>query len=635
MRLCDVAGLSYDTTSSLSSALNYPVVLFATRVQATTFNSSEKQQIKDYTSNGGVLIISSLRDEDLFDVAGVSSATSANTNFKLTWDIDAIPEVFHLIDDSLEKTISLGRETNGSTFFSRHYTLNGATALGRYQNDSIAALFHDYGNGRCYVFGPDFREMIYRNMIDADMSAHRTYSNGFEPTSDVLCFWIRNIVRKHIPHTIYKYTIPHNAKSVVFATHDIDSRTAMDTMQHFSDYELAHGIPGHYNVTTRYFNDALMSNFYIGTASLITDIINDGHRIASHSVGHFPDYADADLFPYGTLGNTFADYHPEHFGGATSGGTVLGELEVSKGLLELDHNIHIKSFRAGHLAYPDSLGMGLLETGYQFNSTHSANNILTSYPYYIPYKQSFTTPITNVLELPMTISDVFASDPINEENFDDKVDIWIEATKKYTDNHSPINLLIHPNRGYKLTAQMNYFDNLPTGCIPFDFEEYGNYWRKRDSLKFYSSISNDTMYVFFENDSWADNQSFVIDDNGLDIVRFFDFQSNEITFNSQSWDFNQTLYYYGAPINTVEEISLDPEISVYPVPSNNVVYLNSSEKHESFELFDTYGRLVHRIDTYQPSIVLNKNTLQLKNGLYFGVFKYKNGHAVSKKIIWE
>ena len=81
MHVADIAGLSYDTTSNLNLALNYPVILFATRVQSSTFNSSEKQQIRDYVNTGGVAIISSLRDEDLFDVAGISNATSANNLF--------------------------------------------------------------------------------------------------------------------------------------------------------------------------------------------------------------------------------------------------------------------------------------------------------------------------------------------------------------------------------------------------------------------------------------------------------------------------------------------------------------------------------------------------------------------------
>lgn len=618
IHIADQAGFSYDTTDNLNTAFNYPVIIFATRVQASTFNASEKQQIKDYVNAGGNVIISSLRDEDLFDLAGVSNATSNNELYKLTWKTDEHPELFYQINDTLETTISLGRESSGPTFFTRYYTLDGGTALAHYENDSVAAIYNEYGLGTCYTIGADFREVIYRNQIDSDVSAHRTYSNGFEPTSDVICFLVKNIVRKYIPNSIVKYTIPSNAKSVVMVTHDIDSRTAMDTMQAFSEYEMNNGVPGQYNITTRYFNDALMSNFYVGTSALINDVINDGHTIASHSVGHFPDFADDAIFPFGTLGNTFANYHPSHSGGVTTGGTVLGELEVSKDLIELDHGVLIRSFRAGHLAYPDSLGEGLELTGYEFNSTHSANNVLTGFPFYIPKKQSFTTTMTTVLEIPMTISDVFSSDGINAGNYSEKVDVWLEATQKYHDNNSPINLLIHPNRMYKLQAQMDYINNIPVGCIPYSFEKYGEFWRKRDSLKFHSVLENDTLRIFFENDSWTTDHSFVLDDNGLESIEFFNMNGTEVDFNTEPWVNGQTLYYSGSPINNIEESDLlDAKIEVFPNPFTNTFTVNYPFSNSTVQLYNLEGKLLLERMVNGNEFTVDMNTLNQTKGVYY------------------
>src|SRR5690606_8110482 len=157
------------------------------------------------------------------------------------------------------------------------------------------------------------------------------------------------------------------------------------------------------------------------------------HVLGSHSVGHFPDFADETLFPLGNLGNDADNYTPYYSSGSTSGGSVLGELEVSKNLLENDHNVEIRSFRPGHLAYNDSLALALEMLDYQFSSSVSATSVLTSFPFYAVKVRTFDGVESSVLEIPMTISDVF--DDISAENYSEKVDIWLDATLKYNSNH--------------------------------------------------------------------------------------------------------------------------------------------------------------------------------------------------------
>jgi len=60
---------------------------------------------------------------------------------------------------------------------------------------------------------------------------------------------------------------------------------------------------------------------------------------------------------------------------------VLGETEVSKLLLEQDFGTMCRSFRAGFLDFNPKLINALDTLGYAFNSTFSANDVLTDFPY--------------------------------------------------------------------------------------------------------------------------------------------------------------------------------------------------------------------------------------------------------------
>ncbi|MGB0887927.1 MAG: hypothetical protein ACPGSL_07380 [Vicingaceae bacterium] len=440
--ILDFIKVPYDKGSSINAITNYPVVITGSRFKDNTLTPAEISTIQNYVQNGGVLISSSLRENDLFNLFGISSSTSANDMFFIDFDNTTYPNLFQYINDTLETRISLGKPSLVTNFYTKKYVATPSSiVLGRYEDNSPAFIKNNVGSGTTYLLGPDFRDITYRNFVNLDISAHRSYSNGFEPSTDVLMFLIRNIIREYIPHTIYPHTIPNTLKSVVLITHDIDSRTAIDTMQYFSTYEQQNGIKAQYNITCRYLSDNWMTNFYIGANVEYTQLLNDGHVLASHSVGHYPDFAD---FPFGTQGNNTANYSPYYTSPSTSNGSVLGELETSKELLENDYPVTIKSFRAGHLAFPDSLIIGLDTLGYLYNSTYSANNILTGFPYFAFRRQKFTTERSPILEVPMTISDVFNSDPITPFNYSQKVQQWLDVSSRYEDNNAPVTILIHP-----------------------------------------------------------------------------------------------------------------------------------------------------------------------------------------------
>lgn len=615
IRIAEIAGVAYDSTSSLSVALNYPVILMATKVESATFTSSEFQQIRDYVFNGGTVIISALKAPELFGLAGVSNATSSTRNYRVNWNITTEPDLFYMIDDPLETTISLGELGGAQTFFSRHYELNDGVALALYESDSVAAVHNLYGTGNSYVIGVDFRDVIYRNLVNMDINANRTYSNGFEPTSDVICFWVRNIVRKSIPNTIHKYTIPGKSKSIIMMTHDIDSNTGMDTMLSFSSYQKMHGITALYNITTRYFSDDWMSDIYHGTYTEIEQLKSDGHTIGSHSVGHFPDFAD---FEYGISNVDSTTYNPSYIAGSTINGTVLGEVVVSKSLLETDHITPIRSFRAGHLAFPDSLIMGLEEANYTYNSSNSGNDVLTAFPYYAPKIRRFSSDMSSIIEIPVILSDVLDPVDFNANDYDAAVLNWVNVSEQYAANNSPITHLIHPNRQFKLDAMTDFYKGLSMGIEPYLMEDYGDFWTKRNALKFHSTLSNDTLQVYFDNTNWTQIQSFIIDDQALHSVRFYDLNNNEVIFETTPWEYGQTLYsYLDSTVSTNELNSeMNKQILVYPNPFSDMVTVHLNSGQKDLKLIDLTGKVIWT-GTGEGEMTIDLSSPSIKSGMYF------------------
>lgn len=621
INMMQLTGLPYDTTSSIDTALQYPVIITASRIIDTALNLAQRTQFINYVNSGGILITSSLRDTALFPLFGVNTSESDDSLLSITFDTLSHPQYFDLVNDSLEVTVSIG-DSSFTNFFTRAYQPTTAQVLATYEDGRCALAMNTYGSGKTYLFGPDFRDIVLRPQLNMDLEAQRVYSNGFEVSTDVFVFVLRNMIRQHIPNSVYKYTSPGNSSSALLLTHDVDSYSSIDTMGRFSVFEEARGISAQYNITTRYMSDTWMSAYYTGNENRVDSLLMHGHVLASHSVGHFPDFNEDEVFPYGTLGNSMISYTPAYTSGETSNGTVLGELEVSKDILEVTYGVPIRSFRAGHLCYPDSLIMGLAATNYEFNSTNSANDVLTGFPFYPNVERSFSSPVSTVLEIPMTISDVFKDDPIADTNKTLKVHIWRDQITKYDQNNAPVTLLIHPNRKFKLEAMKNLLDSIPSSMVIFPFQKYGEYWRKRDSLQFHTNLVNDTLYVMMDNDKLVMDQSFVLDHIGLDTVVFKDYDGSPLYFTSLPFSSTQRLYYrqsYLAGITGASPQELASMV-LYPNPTNSIIYLKFDQHLTNpayVSVFDITGKLKSNYTITNGGVqklVLNET---LAGGVYF------------------
>jgi hypothetical protein len=165
----------------------------------------------------------------------------------------------------------------------------------------------------------------------------------------------------------------------------------------------------------------------------------------------------------------------------TKGGTLIGELQVSKSLIDgalaaagIDHAS--RAFRAGNLSYNPHAPEMLARLGYHVDSTRAVGEVLSNFPFRLMTEWPDPRNV-DVYELPVTLED--EAPP----RLDQRVDAALEIIAANADNGAPTSMLIHPNvTDYKLAAEEEIVTRLPEGVKAIDPATFGAFWRARDQV---------------------------------------------------------------------------------------------------------------------------------------------------------
>lgn len=599
------AGFSFTTTDSLNIALQSKIIFSTSNIEAYTFNQTERDSLRNFLLRGGIWIATNNKDTLLNDCFGISS-TSFNTNrFYLNFNTNYDATIFELFDEAYEKQIRFGDTADYATCIgTRAFTVNTADILATYETNEVAATHNVFGLGHNYQLGTQLKEVILRPQVKEDYHANRDFSNGFEPAQDVYVFFIAGIIKKHLPNIVYKNTSYCNYKSTLVITHDVDATSSMEMFDDYASYEKLNNISSTYMITTHYNHDKLAKNFFDGYENDILRVFEMGHDIQSHSVSHMPDFDVESIVPMGSPGNNRYNYLPYYNGSTSSNTTVFGETEVSRDLLSEITNKQVGVFRPGYLAFPNYLINVLDSLKYSFSSSHSSNNVMTNFPFFSHTDLEMDGRLTKVLEIPNTISDVLHDDPINQTNYLSKVALWKSSFDKNHNNNLSTVLLIHPTRYYKLHAQQLLIQSLPQSNIITNLEEFGNFWKNRDSLEFTTHTQGDTLLIQLSlNINEVDEHiSFVIN-NGKDFskIKLFNKDSALINYTQSNWNTNDVIIHNNCerPAYNSYTISATPSInnvSVNPNPSDKSgawLHFELMEESEvTISIYDAKGSIV-------------------------------------------
>jgi len=544
----DVAGIPYFVTTDLTVASGYAMIVTAGRIWESTLDSLEEGQIDAYVFGGGIFVTPRLSDSDLYPVFGLFDNETSRTHYTMSWEMQTEDPALEWFDDPFEQVISIGRDTNPEIIFTKTLFLAGATALATWIDTTPAISSFHYGAGEGIVLGFSFKDLILRPQLNADYTAERSFANGFEPTSDTIMLFLRGLYTSRIAFAPYKHTSPYKSQAALVVTHDVDSTTGMQLMSVFADLEEESGVIGTYNITTHYVADGIATDFYRPFIADIMDMVQRGHILGNHSVGHFPDFGQESNVPEGTPGNTMTNYEPFWDGTQSNNATVFGELEVPQLLLTQDVGFTPRDFRSGHLAFNDKQVNVLDALGIDYDSSRSANDVLTNFPYQLLHDNRFSGAPSSVWELANTISDVFHDDPISEANYGQKADIWIDVTRRNAANSASTVLLIHPNREYKALAQEQLLEALGPEIMYLDMPAYGDYWKRRRDFSFRSEISLDNLVITVPNALLPlDPMQSIVVPNGtlLADVTVQDEDANVLPFQQSVWKDTDLILHAG------------------------------------------------------------------------------------------
>lgn len=601
-------GFSYTITDSVNLAVKSQIVLSSSNLETTTFNTTERDSIKNFVRKGGILIATNNKDPLLDSIFGIS-ATSFNYNrFYLNFNTNYDPAIFKLFDDPNEKQIRFGDTADYSTCIgTRAFTCNTADTLAMYETNEVGATHNKFYAGHTYMTGAQYKEIILRPQMKQDFGAARAYSNNFEPAQDVYVFFIAGILKKHQKYVVNKHTAPCHFRSTLVVTHDVDATTSMDFFDDYANYEKQNNILSTYLVTTHYMDDELAKNFYDGFVGKLKLVGDMGHDIQSHSVSHVPDFDDESVVGMGSPGNTRTTYQPYYNGTISSNVTVFGEAEVSKDLLESIVRKEVTFFRPGYLAFHEKLINVLDSLNYPFSSSHSANDVMTNFPFFQHTNLDMNGRLTKLLEIPNTISDVFTGDPMSEQNFNSKVSIWKTVFTKCHNNYTNSVLLVHPTRYFKLFAQQQFISFLPQDALITNLSEYGNFWLNRNSVEATASLNIDTLTIQLSKPKAEIGPmlSFVVN-NGQDLskIKVYSSDMQLLSFTKSNWETNDVILHNSCarPNYNVYSISETPELKnvyVYPNPSDkDHAWLHFELMEEALieaNIFDMRGALVNVI----------------------------------------
>lgn len=470
-------GIPFFVTRDLDQALRHSLVIVYPGANGTTFNSQQLSQLNLHVRNGGSLMSFNVVAGALKSVFGFSDAIPSRRRHRVMFNASSDP-IERYLNRPEEREVQLGNPAYEEIFWTIGYAPDGASeVLANFDDGTAAVLRKKIGSGTSYLFGLSFQDVILRNQINHDYDAERHYVNAFEPGSDVWILALRAWYESAQTGAVRLGTIPNAKQSVLLLSHDVDWENSFDPILQFSAMEARHHVKSTFFIQTKYVSDANSASFFFGKSLAdLRKVKAQGFSIGSHSVIHSRGF---NKFELGAGTETFTTYRPRGtgFDGATNA-NVFGEIRVSKQLLDGElSGQQTVFFRAGHLRVPPTMPEALQRCGYLFDSSFTAPDVLTNFPYSLPLGLSFEED-SHILEFPITFEDEQAP------RLDLRVPIMLEVIRANAENEAINLILIHTNEAnYKLKAEEDLLNQLPEEVIATDLLGFANFWRAREHVR--------------------------------------------------------------------------------------------------------------------------------------------------------
>lgn len=469
-------GVPFCITRDYQEALRHHVVLVYPTISGRVLPQQALVALARFPEQGGTLMAVNVEGGGLEKVFGFTRTLSSRARSQIV--LDPASPLTHDLDDERERSFRFSNpQLPDQTIGSLTYLNTGATPLARFDDGSAAITSRQIGQGHAYAFGVDLGFLLLKGYNNREQGIARAYANEFEPALDVVLRLLANIYRAGEPAAATLYTVPQGKPLAVVISHDIDYTRSVVNSLRYAAFEREAGIRATYFVQTKYVRDWNDDVFFNknGVADLAR-LQALGVEIASHSVAHSRVFNQFDL---GSGAESYPDYRPFVRDAAhTVEGSILGELRVSRFLLEQSiSNLHITTFRPGHLRNPYQLPQALEATGYRYSSSATANNSLTHLPFRLTYGRENAAQ-SAIYEFPVTIEDE-AKPPL-----EDRLRATLALADKLARYGALMMVLIHPDvvepkLGFERELVGALRDHAWFGAL----DDFGAFWTARDRVE--------------------------------------------------------------------------------------------------------------------------------------------------------
>jgi peptidoglycan/xylan/chitin deacetylase (PgdA/CDA1 family) len=460
-------GIPFTMTVDVSRALRHKVVLVYPTISGKALKEESLRALEAHVREGGSILAFDLEGgglQALFGVAGPARPDAADT---LRWVKGTdVPE---------EAVTRISRTASEDRITAQAYEPTTGDPLAFYE-DGGGALVCRKQAGRACVLGVDLGALTERALNGRGEAIARAYVNAYEPSLDTLYAWVADFYVQGEPMPWLIGTAPAGHDFSLILTHDIDFTRSVASARHSAAAFHAEGVKATFFMQTKYvrdFNDDVFFN--ADTLPNVQALIAAGMEVGSHSVAHARTFK---AFPFGDGREAYPRYKPfVQSRTETRGGSVLGELRVSKFLLDRLAGADVVSFRAGYLSNPFRLSDGLAATGYRYDSSITADASLTHLPFQLVYGRAGGV-LAPVYEFPVTIEDEAAPALVS------RVDSANQVIGKIAAHHGLAVILVHPDAAQaKLAAEQAFVAKWRDRAWIGTLRAFGDWWRARDGLE--------------------------------------------------------------------------------------------------------------------------------------------------------
>jgi len=469
-------GIPFFITRDLGQALGHHLVIIYPGADSSTFTDAQMQLLMAFVRHGGNVFAQNVFSGGLKRLFGFRDFTPSRKRYHLAFTATPDP-VTKYLNRPEERETRLGSERNSEIIWSNGYVADtGATVLAQFDDGSSALLSDCVGKGKAYLVGLSLADVVLRSQGDRDYEAERHYVNAFEPGADVWMLILKAWYEAYARDWVRVSTIPDGKRSALLLSHDVDWESSFAPGLDFLSIEKANQANSTFFIQTKYVDDANSKAFFFEpNLHLLRQLKSGGASVGSHSIIHSRGF---NKFELGSGQETYVSYHPRGLGFDTaSGATVFGEVRVSKELLDGEiPGQETIFFRAGHLRVPRSLPEALERSGYEFDSSFTADDVLTNFPYALPRDLGFDED-SGIYEFPVTIEDEEAP------GFAKRVPQALEVILANAENGAVSVLLVHSNEStLKAAAERELLQKLPGDISKADMLSFARFWRARDRL---------------------------------------------------------------------------------------------------------------------------------------------------------